>query len=117
MLLSLVIQNQTLAVIVLALGFAASDFMLPSCWAVSLDVGKENAGTISGAMNTAGQMGATIAAAAYGRLAEIYGWNLPLIGIAGLFFLTGLIWLKIDPTQPVVSEARPHGSAQERAAA
>jgi ACS family glucarate transporter-like MFS transporter len=107
MLLSLVIEYQPLALVILALGFAASDFMLPNCWATCLDVGKENAGTVTGAMNTAGQMGATISSVAFGYLTASYGWNLPLIGIAGLFFVSALLWLAIDASKPLLPKPEP----------
>jgi len=105
MLTSLVIENQTLAIIILMAGFGASDFCLPNCWAVCLDIGKDNAGTITGAMNTAGQMGASIMAITFGSLVESYGYNLPLVGIALLFFVSALVWLKIDPTKPLLQPA------------
>lgn len=101
MIVSLFIVNPYVAAAVLALGFAASDFMLPTCWAVCLDIGKESAGTVTGAMNMAGQMGATIMSYGFGVLVEKYGWNMPLVLIAGLSFLSALIWLKIDPTKPI----------------
>ena len=37
------------------LGFAASDFMNPTAWAVCLDIGGKRAGSVTGAMNMAGQ--------------------------------------------------------------
>ena len=101
MLLSLFIANPYLAAIVLALGFAASDFMLPTCWAVCLDIGKESAGTVTGAMNMAGQMGATIMSYGFGVMVETYGWNWPLLVIGGLSLLSAALWLKIDPTRPI----------------
>jgi predicted MFS family arabinose efflux permease len=111
MLLSLVIANQPLALVVLAMGFAASDFMLPNCWATCLDVGKENAGTVTGAMNTAGQMGATISSVAFGYMTASYGWNIPLIGIAGLFFVSAFLWLAIDASRPLVPKLEPVAAA------
>jgi len=104
MLLSLAIQNQTLALAALALSFAVSDFMLPNCWAVCLDIGKRYAGTVTGAMNMAGQMGAFIAAAAYGGLVEQHGWNVPLAGLAVLSLVSALFWLRIDATRVLVPE-------------
>jgi MFS family permease len=103
MLISLFIENPYLAAGVLALGFAASDFILPTCWAVCLDIGKESAGTVTGAMNTMGQMGATIMSYGFGVMVEKYGWNWPLVLIAGFSFISALIWLKIDPTRPIRS--------------
>src|SRR2546425_12706433 len=40
MLFSIVLQNKTFAIAALAFSFAVSDFMLPNCWAVCLDIGK-----------------------------------------------------------------------------
>ena len=104
MLLSMAMENKTLAIVSLSLSFAVSDFMLPNCWAVCLDIGKRYAGTVTGAMNMAGQMGSTIAAAAYGAMVGKYGWNPPLAGLAGLSLVSALIWLTIDPTRQLVPE-------------
>lgn len=101
MLASLGVAHQGLAVVVLMTGFAAADFCLPNCWAVCLDIGKENAGTVTGAMNTAGQIGASVMSVAFGYLVETYGYNVPLAGLGVLFILSALLWLRIDPTKPI----------------
>jgi MFS family permease len=101
MIASLAIENQTLAIVVLAMGFAASDFMLPTCWAVCLDIGKDNAGTVTGAMNTAGQIGATIMSGLFGLAVGTYGWNLPLLAIGTISLISAGLWLVIDPTKPI----------------
>lgn len=100
-LLSLAIEDRVAASLVLALGFAASDVMLPAAWAVCVDIGREASGTISGAMNTAGQAGAAIMSLGYGALVDAYGWNLPLALIACSSFVSMLFWLKIDATRPL----------------
>ena len=41
--------------LLLALAYAGSDFMLPVAWAVCLDIGGRHAGAVSGAMNMAGR--------------------------------------------------------------
>jgi len=107
MLLSIALENKLLAILALSFSFAVSDFMLPNCWAVCLDIGKRYAGTVSGSMNMAGQMGSTIAAAAYGGLVEKHGWNLPLVGLAVFTFISALLWLVIDPTKLLVPEEEP----------
>ena len=99
MLVSLGIEDPYWAAGVLALSFGASDFMLPNSWAICLDVGRENAGAVTGAMNTAGQAGSAIMAITYGGLVETYGWNLPLAGIGILSLLSAAMWLVVDPTR------------------
>ncbi len=97
-------HEKLLSVIFLAIGFAASDFMLPVAWAVCLDVGRKYAGTVTGAMNTAGQLGSFTVAAAFGFVVTAFGGNYdaPLYPMAALMGLSTLLWLKIDPTQPLV---------------
>src|SRR5262249_39308284 len=109
MLLSMLFENRVVAVVILALSFAVSDFMLPNCWALCLDIGKRYAGTVTGAMNMAGQFGATIGAAVYGSMVQRLGWShpLPLIGLASLSLLSALLWLAIDPGKVLVPEREP----------
>ena len=106
-LLSLAVEDRVAASLILALGFAASDMMLPVAWAVCVDVGKEAAGTVSGAMNTAGQAGAVIMSIGYGALIDTHGWNLPLALIASSCFLSMAFWLKIDPERPLLAGGGP----------
>ncbi|MDE0105438.1 MAG: MFS transporter [Bryobacterales bacterium] len=106
MLLSLAIEDRVAASLVLALGFAVSDVMLPVAWAVCTDVGREAAGTVSGAMNTAGQAGGVIMSVGYGALVDTYGWNIPLALIACSCFLSMLLWAKIDPSKPILQHKR-----------
>ncbi len=106
MLSSLAIEDRVLASIALALGFAASDVMLPVAWAVCVDVGREAAGTISGAMNTAGQAGAVVMSIGYGALVDTYGWNFPLALVACSCFLAMACWFGIDATRPLLSSER-----------
>jgi len=104
MLASLQIADPIVAAVVLATAFAASDFMLPTCWAVCLDIGGDNAGAVTGAMNTAGQMGSAIVAAVYGGMVETWGWDVPLIFVAGMSLLSAALWFFIDPTKPLSSK-------------
>ena len=45
------------AIALLTAGFGIMDLMLPSAWAVCLDIGGQHAGSVTGAMNSAGQFG------------------------------------------------------------
>jgi len=99
-------QDKFWVVVFLAIGFAGSDFMLPVAWAVCLDVGKKYAGTVTGAMNTAGQLGSFLVAWAFGRVVTAYGGNYdaPLYPMAVLMVFSMLLWFKIDPTKQLVPE-------------
>ncbi len=99
-----VTQEKFLVVVFLAIGFAGSDFMLPVAWAVCLDVGRKYAGTVTGAMNTAGQLGSFLVAFAFGRIVAATGGNYdaPLYPMAILMAVSALLWLRIDPTRQLV---------------
>jgi ACS family glucarate transporter-like MFS transporter len=98
-------DNKILSVVFLALGYAGSDFMLPVAWAVCLDVGKKYAGAVSGAMNTAGQVGSFLTSVAFGKIVAVYGRNYdaPLYPMAAMTAVSALLWLKIKPHQPLVA--------------
>jgi ACS family glucarate transporter-like MFS transporter len=57
MLASALTQGKAASIALLSLGFGAMDCMLPSAWAICADLGKEHSGAVSGAMNSAGQLG------------------------------------------------------------
>jgi len=93
--------------IFLSLCFGVIDLMLPSAWAICLDVGKKYAGAVSGAMNTAGNIGGFVCASLFGYLVEATGnYNFPLYVIAGMLVISALFFLQIDPTRQLVEEKR-----------
>ncbi|MCC6292987.1 MAG: MFS transporter [Bryobacterales bacterium] len=98
-------KHKVISVLLLALGYAGSDFMLPVAWAVCLDVGRRYAGAVTGAMNTAGQVGSFATSVAFGYLVKYYGsYDAPLIPMGILTAVSALLWLKIDPTVQLVPE-------------
>ncbi len=108
-------QNKMASVVFLALGYAGSDFMLPVAWAVCLDIGRKHAGAVTGAMNTAGQIGSFLTSVAFGKIVTIYGsYDAPLIPMAVLTGVSALLWFKIDPTEQLLPE--PVAAAERLAA-
>jgi sugar phosphate permease len=108
--------DKVLSVLLLALGYAGSDFMLPVAWAVCLDVGRKYAGAVTGAMNTAGQIGSFLTSIAFGYLVAHFGtYNAPLIPMGILTGISALLWLKIDPTQELVKTTESADSLKKAA--
>ena len=90
--------------IFLSLCFGIIDLMLPSAWAVCLDVGKRYAGAVSGAMNTAGNIGGFVCASVFGYLVDATGnYNFPLFIISGMLLISAFLFLRIDPTKPLIA--------------
>jgi MFS family permease len=103
--LTMFTQDKVMSVVLLALGYAGSDFMLPVAWAVCLDVGRKYSGAVTGAMNTAGQLGSTLTSIAFGYLVKWYGtYDAPLVPMAAMTAVSALLWLMIDPTVEIVPE-------------
>ncbi|MCG8528992.1 MAG: MFS transporter [Opitutales bacterium] len=101
------LPGKWMTVALLAISFGVMDFMLPSAWALCLDVGKNYAGAISGAMNTAGNFGGFLCALLFGYVVEWFGgdYNMPLYFIAGMLAVSSFLFLKIDPTRELAPEA------------
>jgi MFS family permease len=72
-------------------------------FAVCLDIGGEYAGAVVGAMNTASQFGSLVSSLAFGFLVGRYGnYNAPFIPMAALLLTGAWLWLKVDPTRPLI---------------
>jgi MFS family permease len=90
--------------ILMSLCFGIMDLMLPSAWAICLDVGKKYAGAISGAMNTAGNLGGFVCATVFGYLVEATdSYNFPLYIIAGMLLISAFLFLRINPEKKIIA--------------
>lgn len=116
--------NPYVGLVFLALSYAGSDFMLPTAWAVCLDVGKKYAGAVTGTMNTAGQVGSFISSVLFGYfVAYANGWlpalglplqnglrdfryDVPLVPMTVMLAISAALWLKIDPTEQLIAEEK-----------
>ena len=122
--------DQYVGLVFLALSYAGSDFMLPTAWAVCLDVGKKYAGAVTGTMNTAGQIGSFISSVLFGYFVQFsnqwlpawgfpvsqglrdFRYDVPLVFMTGMLTVSAVLWLKIDPTEQLIPEAVPAAVAE-----
>ncbi len=102
MFLAAFIPGKMQVFIFLSLCFGVIDLMLPSAWAVCLDIGKKYGGAISGAMNTAGNIGGFACASLFGYLVKSTGnYNFPLYVISGMLVISALLFSRIDATDAI----------------
>jgi sugar phosphate permease len=102
MFLAAFIPGKIQVFIFLSLCFGVIDLMLPSAWAVCLDIGKKYGGAISGAMNTAGNIGGFICASLFGFLVEKTGnYNFPLYIISGMLVFSAILFSRIDASKTI----------------
>jgi len=99
-----------LNILFLALSFGGADLILAVCWATCIDLGKQNAGSIAGVMNSLGQAGGMFSPYLLGWLLEKWGsWTLPLLISAGYYAVSGGLWFFIDAERSL-DQADPVGS-------
>lgn len=112
MVLAAFIPGKIAVFVFLSLCFGIFDLMLPSAWALCIDLGKQFAGSVSGAMNTFGNLGGFCCSLMFGYLlkasAEANGgvsdYNLPLYGIAGMLLLSAILFAFINPSKPIITD-------------
>jgi MFS transporter, ACS family, glucarate transporter len=93
------VEDNITAIILLSLGMAIMDITAPVSWAVSMDIGGANSGTISGAMNTAGLTGSYLTTIAFGYLVSAYGYQMPVKLLGCILMVGAVLWFKIDASE------------------
>ena len=69
-----------------------------AAWSVCLDVGRKNAGVVSGFMNTAGNLGGALAPVVMGYIVEyLHSWEYPFFVSAAVFGGGVLFWVMVNP--------------------
>lgn len=104
LLAALFTQNIISAGCLIAANFFYS-FAVMTSYAVCADIGRNNTGTVTGAMNFFGQMGAFFLALMFGKIADLTSnLNYPLFIVAFVTLIGCTLWLTIDPTKQVAIE-------------
>lgn len=105
------------AVAFLTISLGVMNTMLPVAWSLCVDMGQHHAGTVSGAMNMAGQLGSLVSSVAFGYLVEWLGsYDKALMPMAAMLIVSGLLFASIKPTV-LVAEAPMPGAPSLAAAA
>jgi MFS family permease len=88
------------------------ELVISPAWAVPMDVGGEYSGTVSGVMNMAGSLAASISPIIFGFLVQRGLWIAPFFISAGVLLIGSLIWaFLIDPEKSVVEDMITRGRA------
>jgi ACS family glucarate transporter-like MFS transporter len=95
-------QHPIVAAVLFAGAAGAADLCLSPSWAICHDIGGEAAGTVTGCMNTFGNLGGALSPLAVGYALQWWGsWETPLLLGGGVYILAGLLTLLIDPRVPL----------------
>ena len=91
------------ALVLLSLANAGIMLQQPTMFSVCLDIGGEYAGAMTGAMNTAAQVGSFTANLAFGYIVKATGsYELPMIPMAFFLGVGVLLWLVVDPRKTLL---------------
>ena len=104
------VRSAALASVVLAGGVGALYLAQSSFWALTADIAGSSAGTVSGLMNMAGQMGGAVTALLTPVIARRFGWAASFLTAAALCAVGAAAWLLVDPYGVLVE-----GAATDRA--
>jgi MFS transporter, ACS family, glucarate transporter len=101
---SLVADQMYAKVLLLAIAVFGADMTLPPSWAFCIDIGRNHAGTVSGTMNMAGNVGSFVTSLAFPYLLIWTGSPSPFFVIgATLNAVAALLWMRARPERPVVA--------------
>jgi MFS transporter, ACS family, glucarate transporter len=108
LLLGMTLTHNHAAIVALStLGFGIADLMLPTAWALCLDIGANHAGVVTGAMNSAGQLGGFICSVLFGYVVQSTGsYNAPIWGVSAMVLISALLFTQIDAGRPLFAEDR-----------
>jgi MFS family permease len=110
------VPNAFAAAVLFAAAAGLADMCLSPSWAICHDVGGNAVGTVTGAMNTFGNIGGALSPTVVAYVLLWWGsWQAPLLIGGGVYILGGVLTYFIDPTVPLVAAARlPDRAAASR---
>jgi MFS family permease len=86
----------------LVVALAGLELTVAVSWAICLDIGGNFSGSVSGVMNTFGNLGGAVSAVAIGYLAQFLGWTYPFTVSSAFCVLAAILASRIDPRRSAV---------------
>ncbi|MFY0606570.1 MAG: MFS transporter [Cyclobacteriaceae bacterium] len=98
-------QEVVAAVTFLSIAVFGADMTLSPSWSFCVDIGKSNAGAVTGTMNMAGNVGSFVTGIAFPYLVLWTGTYDTFFVLAGILVgLSIIAWVFLDPTKPIKHE-------------
>ncbi len=99
--------NKVTAILLLAAAAPCNMFAAVTFWAACIDLGQEHSGSVSGLMNTFGNLGGWLSPIVTAYIASEFGWTSALTLAALVTVGSGLCWAVVDTTQSIVDQGNP----------
>jgi sugar phosphate permease len=104
------VADPYLALACLTVALAALELTVGVSWAMCMDMAGEYGGSVTGVMNTLGNLGGSIATPLIGFLVDRSGWTLPFVLSSLMCLVAALLATQIDPRRPAVGELSKQAS-------
>ena len=102
-----------LAAVLIALAFFCAELCLSPSWAMCHDIGGQAAGTVTGAMNTLGNLGGSLSPLVFGYSVQLWGsWSTPLVIMACVYLAGAAMTLLVNPHRRIVFRRSPLARTQ-----
>jgi len=103
LLVSTTVHNALPAMLAVGVASFSNDLVMGGAWGAAMDVGGKYAGSLSGAMNSWGNLGGTISPLAIGYILKWSGnnWNLTFYVSAAVYAMGIVCWWFLDPMTPL----------------
>jgi sugar phosphate permease len=102
-------NNAITGLVCLTIAMAGLELTVPVAWALCLDIAGDYSGSVTGVMNTLGNLGGAVSAVTIGYLATIFGWTVPFLVSSVLCGVAALLATRIDPNRSAVAEFQGGG--------
>jgi sugar phosphate permease len=104
---STLVPQPIVKAVLLAFALGSVDLALSACWAVCLDIGRSHAGVVTGCMNTFSNLGGVLTPLVVAYAVDRWqSWTFPFYVTAVVYATGAVLWLTIDPEQPIVRSVR-----------
>ena len=97
-------NNATTGLACLTLAMAGLELTVAVSWALCLDIAGDYSGSVTGVMNTLGNLGGAVSAVMIGYLATLFGWTVPFVVSSCFCGVAALLATRIDPNRSAVAE-------------
>jgi len=95
------------SVVFMSLAIFGADMTLSPSWVFCIDIGKDNAGFVSGTMNMAGNMGAFITIIAFPYIFQWTNRYEPFFILCAILSMVAIVmWLGLDPRKPLIKDVK-----------
>ena len=95
-------RDSTTGLACLTVALAGLELTVAVSWALCLDLAGDFSGSVTGVMNTLGNLGGALSTVMIGHLSTLFGWTVPFLVASFLCLVAALLATRIDPTRSAV---------------